>query len=116
MVTKISACSCDEIYELTPYVDANRTLEIKKYLKEHEIEQYVILDDELIGEELQEHQVFLDLYQGLQEEHIIPTINILNGNLGFYPSNIMPCANSDSLTSLHSFGCLLFLILADCHV
>ena len=76
-----------QIYEITPYVDANRTLEIKKYLQEHEIEQYVILDDELIGEELQEHQVFLDLYQGLKEEHIIPTINILNGNLGFYPSN-----------------------------
>ena len=76
-----------QIYDLTPYVDANRTLEIKKYIQEHQNEQYVILDDELIGEELQEHQVFLDLYRGLQEEHIIPALNILNGNLGFYPSN-----------------------------
>ena len=76
-----------QIHDLTPFVDANRTLEIKKYIEEHQIEQYVILDDELIEEELQEHQVFLDLYRGLQEEHIIPALNILNGNLGFYPPN-----------------------------
>ena len=76
-----------QIYDLTPFVDANRTLEIKKYIQEHQIEQYVILDDDLIGEEFQEHQVFLDLYRGLQEEHIIPALNILNGNLGFYPPN-----------------------------
>lgn len=76
-----------QIYDLTPLVNANRTLEIQKYLQEHDVEQYVILDDELIGEELQEHQVFLDLYRGLQEEHIIPALNILNGNLGFYPPN-----------------------------
>ena len=72
---------------MTPFVDTNRTLEIKKYIEEHQIEQYVILDDELIEEELQEHQVFLDLYRGLQEEHIISALNILNGNLGFYPPN-----------------------------
>ena len=76
-----------QIHDLTPFVDTNRTLEIKKYIEEHQIEQYVILDDELIEEELQEHQVFLDLYRGLQEEHIIPALNILNGNLGFYPPN-----------------------------
>ena len=76
-----------QVHDLTPFVDANRTLEIKKYIEEHQIEQYVILDDELIEEELQEHQVFLDLYRGLQEEHIIPALNILNGNLGFYPPN-----------------------------
>ena len=76
-----------QIFDLTPLVDTNRTLEIKKYIEEHQIEQYVILDDELIGNELQEHQVFLDLYRGLQEEHIIPALNILNDNLGFYPPN-----------------------------
>ena len=70
----------DEIIELVK-------LQVKKYIEEHQIEQYVILDDELIEEELQEHQVFLDLYRGLQEEHIIPALNILNGNLGFYPPN-----------------------------
>lgn len=41
----------------------------------------------LVGKELQHYQVFLDLYRGLQEEHIIPSLNILNGNLGFYPPN-----------------------------
>ena len=76
-----------KIYDLTPMVDSDKTLEIKKYIEDHEIEQYVILDDELIGKELQEHQVIVELYRGLQEEHIIPTINILNGILGLYPSD-----------------------------
>ena len=74
-----------QIYDLTPFVDESRTLEIKKYIQEQDVEEYVILDDELIGEDLQEHQVFIDLYRGLQEEHVIPAINILNGKLGFYP-------------------------------
>ena len=39
-----------QIHDLTPFVDTNRTLEIKKYIEEHQIEQYVILDDELIEE------------------------------------------------------------------
>lgn len=76
-----------QIFDLTPLVDTNRTLEIKKYIQEHEVEEYVIFDDELLGEELQEHQVFIDLYRGLQEEHIIPALNILNGQIGFYPSS-----------------------------
>lgn len=76
-----------EIYDLTPCIQYNRTLEIKKYLDEHEVEAYVIIDDDLIGEELQSHQVFLDLYKGLQLEHINPIMEILNGRLGFYPSD-----------------------------
>jgi len=86
-----------QIYDLTPIVDTNRTLEIKKYIEEHHVEQYVILDDDLIGEELQEHQVFIDLYRGLQEEHIIPAINILNGKLGFYPPNYDKNETSEEL-------------------
>lgn len=74
-----------QIYDLTPLINFDRTSEIKKYLEDHEVEQYVILDDELIKEELQQHQVFLDLYRGLQKEHIAPALNILNGQLGFYP-------------------------------
>ena len=74
-----------KIYALTPFCDYNRSLEIKKYLEENNVEQYVIVDDELVDKDLQEHQVFLDLYKGLQEEHIEPIINILNGKLGFYP-------------------------------
>lgn len=72
-----------EIYDITPFVNGSKTMEIKKYLEEHDVFEYVIIDDELIGEEFQEHQVFLDLYKGLQEEHIIPIIRILNGLLGF---------------------------------
>ena len=74
-----------EVYDLTPFCDKNRTLEIKKYLEENEVESFVIVDDELVSESLQEHQVFCDLYRGLQIEHIEPILNILNGNLGFYP-------------------------------
>lgn len=74
-----------EIYDITRNINGNRTLEIQKYIAEHNISEYVILDDELVDPILQEHQVFLDLYKGLQEEHIVPAIEILNGNLGFYP-------------------------------
>ena len=41
----------------------------------------------MVSETLQEHQVFCDLYRGLQIEHIEPIINILNGKLGFYQKN-----------------------------
>ena len=77
-----------EIQDITPLVNKNKSLEIQEYLENHkEVTQYVILDDEYIGDKLKEHQVFLDLYRGLQEEHIMPSINILNGKLGFYPPN-----------------------------
>ena len=75
-------------YNITPYVDENRELEIIEYMKNHpEIEEFLILDDDYIIEYLKEHQVFLDLYSGITEEHIKPSLNILNGDLGFYPSN-----------------------------
>lgn len=77
-----------ETYDITPYIDENRELEIIKYLKNHpEIKEFLILDDDYIIESLKENQVFLDLYKGITEEHINPAINILNGDLGFYPSN-----------------------------
>ena len=76
------------ISDITPYVNANRELEIIEYLRYHpEIEQFLILDDDSVIKSLKEHQVFLDLYNGISEEHVIPSINILNGNLGFYPPN-----------------------------
>ena len=74
-----------EIYDITPFCNCDRTFEIQKYLLDNEIESFVIVDDELVSETLQEHQVFCDLYRGLQEEHIEPIINILNGKIGFYP-------------------------------
>lgn len=86
-----------EVYDITPCVQGNRTLEIEKYLEEHNVEQFVIIDDELIGENLQEHQVFLDLYMGLQEEHIEPALKILNGQLGFYPESYNRNETSEEL-------------------
>lgn len=77
-----------EIYDITPYIGGNRELEIKEYLKNHqEIENFLILDDDVIIKDLENHQVFLDLYNGICEEHVIPSVNILNGALGFYPKD-----------------------------
>ena len=45
----------------------------------------IILDDDVIIKSLLEHQVFLDLYNGITFEHVKPSINILHGQLGFYP-------------------------------
>lgn len=75
-----------DIFDVTPYVDGNREKEIIKYLGEHpEIDEFLILDDDYVIDSLKEHQVFLDLYAGITKEHINPSIDILNGKLGFYP-------------------------------
>ena len=71
-----------EIYDITSFINSSKELEIKDYIESHKIEDYVILDDEL-----KKHQVLPDLYLGLQPHHIEPIINILNGNLVFYPPN-----------------------------
>lgn len=77
-----------EIYDITPFKNNSKILEIKDYIESHKIKDYVILDDELIKDsELNKHQVLPDLYLGLQPHHIEPIINILNGHLGFYPPN-----------------------------
>lgn len=78
-----------EIYDFTPCILKNRELEIKEYLKSHpEIREYLILDDDYIFKEMLNHEVFIDLYKGLSEEHVIPSLKILNGILEFYPKNI----------------------------
>lgn len=75
-----------EILDVTPLVDLDRELEIITYLKMHpEVSEFLILDDDYVIKSLKEHQVFLDLYNGICEEHVIPSVNILNGELGFYP-------------------------------
>lgn len=76
-----------EISDMTPLCNEDKSLEIQKYLINHDIEKFVIVDDELVSESLQDHQVFCDLYRGLQTEHIKPIVNILNGEIGFYPKN-----------------------------
>lgn len=81
-------CYGIDIVDITPYIKERRELEINEYLGLHpEIEQFLILDDDSVIESLKEHQVFLDLYKGVCEEHVIPSVNILNGKLGFYPPN-----------------------------
>lgn len=77
-----------QIYDFTPYIGGNREKEIIEYLKmNEEIEEYLILDDDYVIDSLKEHEVFIDLNKGICDEHIIPSINILNGCLGFYPPN-----------------------------
>lgn len=76
------------IFDVTPYVYGDKKLEIIEYLNRHpEISQFLILDDEFIDEELMGHQVLLDLYNGICLEHVNPSVNILNGILGFYPND-----------------------------
>lgn len=74
-----------EIYDVTP-LGNNREEEILMYLNNNpDITHFLILDDDYIFKSLKKHQVYLDLYDGLRKEHIIPAINILNNILGFYP-------------------------------
>lgn len=69
----------------TPYVNGNREDEILKYLEMHpKIEQYLIIDDDYIIESCKDHEIYLDLQSGLREKHLIPALNILEGNLSFY--------------------------------
>ena len=74
-----------EIFDVTPYVYGDRKSEIMEYLKNNSIEQFVILDDEFVSMDLKDHQVLMDMYNGLREEHVKPSVDILNGKLGFYP-------------------------------
>lgn len=76
------------ILDVTPYVDKNRELEIKAYLSDHpEVDNFLIFDNDYVIKDLLEYEIFLDLYNGICDYHIEPAINILNGNLGFYPPN-----------------------------
>lgn len=75
-----------EIHDVTPYVEQDKEKEILAYLKNHQyIRNFVIVDDEHISDILKDHEVILDNYDGLLEEHIIPIISILEGKLGIYP-------------------------------
>lgn len=81
-----------EIYDYTPFVKASflvrKELEIEFYLKMHpEIKEYVILDDDMVMHKFLDHQVFVEYSNGLLPKYINPAIQILNGQLGFYPPN-----------------------------
>jgi len=78
-----------EVHDFTPYIKGDRNMEISEYLKSHpEITQFLILDDDYIFQNFLDHQVFLDWYRGLLEEHVEYSVNILNGKLGFYPLSL----------------------------
>lgn len=79
-----------EIFDYTPFVEAKiedaRELEIETYLeKHHEIEDFVIIEDDYVMKRLFDHQVFIEYSDGFVSKYVEPTIRILNGNLGFYP-------------------------------
>lgn len=77
-----------DVLDVTPCCNLDRELEIVSYLKMHpEVSEFLILDDDYIIYNLKEHQVFLDLYRGICEEHVEPSLRILDGRLGFYPPN-----------------------------
>ena len=76
------------IYDITPYVLEDKSEEIKAYLESNPlITDFVIVDDELVSMDLRKYQVYLDLYKGLEEEHIKPILDILRGKRGFYPDD-----------------------------
>lgn len=71
-----------ELYDITPILPSgNRADEIKDWLKDKEIESFVILDDdsfEFKGNELCKHLVKTTMNSGLQKEHVEKAIRILN--------------------------------------
>lgn len=78
------------VYDYTPYIEASqekeRELEIEEYLLKHpEVKEFVIIEDDYVMERLYEHQIFIENSDGFNAELIEPAIQILNGNLGFYP-------------------------------
>ena len=79
------------IYDYTPLLpkeplEIRREAEISLYLECHkEVEQFVIIEDDYVMQELYEHQVFIEYSDGFDVRYITPAIRILNGNLGFYP-------------------------------
>ena len=76
------------IYDITPYVLEDKSEEIKTYLRNNPlITDFVIIDDELVSIDLRKYQVYLDLYKGLEEEHIKQILDILSGKRGFYLEN-----------------------------
>ncbi len=74
------------IKDITPWDDsiADRTGEIKKYLKEHPcIKRYVILDDCFSDryesdKDIQKHLVFIDALKGLKKDNCISACAIMN--------------------------------------
>ena len=58
----------------TPYINSKRGLEIKTYLKEHKVDNYIILDDDIFpdfDEELLSHLIHTNFYNnGLDDDNV----------------------------------------------
>lgn len=81
-----------EIFDVTPYIGENQSdlkeKEIKKYLESNPlITDFVIIDDEIVSKFFKKEQVRTLYTTGLEDSNINEVIDILNGNLGFYPKN-----------------------------
>lgn len=72
-----------EVYNKTVHMSYNRGDEIREYLRTHEIENFIILDDEIFRDfnELISHLVKTDFYNGgLTEKHKTLALNKLMNN------------------------------------
>lgn len=62
----------------TPYIDSKRGLEIKTYLKEHKVDNYIILDDDIFpdfDEELLSHLIHTNFYNdGLDDDNVYDAV------------------------------------------
>ena len=69
------------IIGVTPYINNKRGTEIKKYLIENKVEDFIIIDDEIFDDyddELINHLVKTDFYdEGLNEEKADEAINLI---------------------------------------
>lgn len=79
------------VYDYTPILtgfkeEETRELEIEAYLKKHpEVKEFLIVEDDYVMQRLYDHQIFIEYSGGFVFQYVEPAIQILNGNLGFYP-------------------------------
>ena len=70
-----------EVYDKTVHMSYNRGDEIREYLSTHEIDNFIILDDEIFKDfnELISHLVKTDFYNGgLTEQHKTLALKLMN--------------------------------------
>ena len=66
------------IIDTTPYISSKRGLEIKTYLKEHHVNNYIIIDDDIFpdfDEELLSHLIHTNFYNnGLDDDNVYDAV------------------------------------------
>lgn len=86
-----------EIYGYTPLVsgvrvEEAREFEIELFLEKHsEVKEFLIVEDDYVMQRLYDHQIFIEYSGGFISEYVEPAVQILNGNLGFYPPSYDRC-------------------------